>query len=54
MDPRKLSDCQSTYDRIADEYTTRIAGELAHKLMDRMVLDDFAARVKRCSNRPVN
>ncbi len=46
MDPQKLSDCQSSYDRIAEEYTTRIAGELAHKPMDRMVLDDFAARVK--------
>jgi len=46
MDPRKLSDCQSSYDRIAEEYTARISGELEHKPMDRMVLDDFAARNK--------
>src|SRR5438067_1427023 len=31
MDPQKLSDCQSSYDRIAEEYTARIAGELEHK-----------------------
>jgi ubiquinone/menaquinone biosynthesis C-methylase UbiE len=46
MDPQKLSDCQSSYDRIAEEYTTRIAGELEHKPLDRMLLDEFAARVK--------
>ena len=46
MDPQKLSDCQSSYDRIAEEYTARIAGELAHKPLDRMLLDEFAARLK--------
>jgi SAM-dependent methyltransferase len=46
MDPQKLSDCQSSYDRIAEEYTARIAGELEHKPLDRMLLDEFAARVK--------
>jgi SAM-dependent methyltransferase len=46
MDPQKLSDCQSSYDRIAEEYTSRIAGELEHKPLDRMLLDEFAARVK--------
>lgn len=46
MDPQKLSDCQSSYDRIAEEYTGRIAGELAHKPLDRMLLDEFAARLK--------
>jgi SAM-dependent methyltransferase len=45
MDPRKLSDYQSSYDRIAKEYTARIAGELEHKPLDRMLLDDFALRV---------
>jgi SAM-dependent methyltransferase len=45
MDPRKLSDYQSSYDRIAEEYTARIAGELDHKPLDRMLLDQFAARV---------
>ena len=46
MDPQKLSDYQSSYDRIAEEYASRIAGELAHKPLDRMLLDDFAGRVK--------
>ena len=46
MDPQKLSDCQSSYDRIAEEYTARIAGELDHKPLDRMLLDEFAARAK--------
>ena len=46
MDPQKLSDCQSSYDRIAEEYTSRIAGELEHKPLDRMLLDEFAARLK--------
>ena len=46
MDPQKLSDCQSSYDRIAEEYTARIAGELEHKPLDRMLLDEFAARTK--------
>jgi ubiquinone/menaquinone biosynthesis C-methylase UbiE len=46
MDPQKLSDCQSSYDRIAEEYTSRIAGELEHKPLDRMLLDEFAAGLK--------
>ena len=46
MDPQKLSDCQTSYDRIAEEYTARIAGELEHKPLDRMLLDEFAARTK--------
>ena len=46
MDPQKLSDYQSSYDCIAEEYANRIAGELAHKPLDRMLLDEFAARVK--------
>ena len=46
MDPQKLSNCQSSYDRIAEEYTARIARELEHKPLDRMLLDEFAARLK--------
>jgi SAM-dependent methyltransferase len=45
MDPKKLSDYQSSYDRIAEEYTARIADELKDKPLDRMLLDQFAARV---------
>src|SRR5205807_3476039 len=51
MDPQKLSDYQSSYDRIAEEYASRIAGELAHKPLDRMLLDDFAGRVKGAEKR---
>ena len=46
MDPQKLSDCQSSYDRIAEEYTNRIARELEHKPLARMLLDEFPARLK--------
>src|ERR1700751_1653270 len=46
MDPQKLADYQSSYDRIAEEYANRISGELDHKPLDRMLLDEFAARVK--------
>ncbi len=45
MDPQKLSDYQSSYDRIAEEYTARIADELKHKPLDRRLLEEFAARV---------
>ena len=45
MDPQKLSAYQSSYDRIAEEYTARIAGELENKPLERMLLDQFAARV---------
>jgi len=45
MDPQRLSDYRSSYDEIAEEYAARIAGELANKPLDRMLLDDFATRV---------
>jgi SAM-dependent methyltransferase len=38
-------DCQSTYDRVADEYVRRIADELRDKPFDRELLDRFAAIV---------
>jgi ubiquinone/menaquinone biosynthesis C-methylase UbiE len=46
MDPQKLSECQTSYDRIAEEYTARIAGELERKPLDRMLLDEFAVHAK--------
>ena len=46
MDPQKLRDCQSSYDRIAQDYTSRIYDELDHKPLDRKLLDDFALRTK--------
>ena len=45
MDPQKLRDHQSSYDRIALDYAARIYNELSGKPLDRMLLDDFAARV---------
>ena len=36
----------ASYDRVADEYVRRIAGELAHKPFDRKLLDTFADRVR--------
>ena len=36
-----------SYDAVADEYTRRIADELAHKPLDRELLDRFAASVAR-------
>jgi hypothetical protein len=38
-------DPRTSYDAVADEYATRIAGELAHKPFDCALLDRFAARV---------
>lgn len=37
---------RESYDRLAAEYTTRIAGELEHKPFDRGLLDSFAAATK--------
>ena len=45
MDPQKLREHQSSYDRIAQDYADRIYGELSGKPLDRMLLDDFAARL---------
>ena len=39
-------DVRVSYDRLAEEYTRRIAGELAHKPLDRALLDAFAHRVR--------
>src|SRR5262249_27616631 len=42
---QKMSDIQTSYDRVADEYVQRIYGELEHKPVDQQLLDQFAARV---------
>lgn len=39
-------DVRESYDRVAGEYARRIAGELAHKPLDRALLDAFAGRVR--------
>jgi SAM-dependent methyltransferase len=46
MIDRKISDVQSSYDRVADEYTRRIFEELDHKPLDRQQLDRFAEKVQ--------
>jgi SAM-dependent methyltransferase len=46
MIKHKISDVQSSYDRLADEYARRIYDELQHKPMDRQLLDRFADSVR--------
>lgn len=45
MTQKSISDVQSGYDRIAEEYARRIYGELQHKPLDRSLLDRFAKTV---------
>ncbi|MET0398137.1 MAG: class I SAM-dependent methyltransferase [Longimicrobiaceae bacterium] len=45
-DPPSRGDVRASYDRVAGEYARRIAGELAHKPLDRELLDRFAGRVR--------
>lgn len=42
-----VNEVARSYDAVADEYASRIAGELAHKPFDREILDHFAASVRR-------
>jgi len=42
----QIEDVRSSYDRVADEYVTRIYDELKDKPFDRALLDRFAASVK--------
>jgi SAM-dependent methyltransferase len=46
MDAQTRGDYQASYDRVADEYVRRIFDELAHKPLDRQLLDRFAAAVR--------
>jgi SAM-dependent methyltransferase len=45
VDDRLTRAIRESYDRIADEYTRRIAGELQYKPLDRKLLERFAADV---------
>jgi SAM-dependent methyltransferase len=45
-DPPSRGDVRDSYDRVAQEYARRIADELAHKPLDRALLDAFADRVR--------
>jgi SAM-dependent methyltransferase len=42
----KRSDCQASYNVVAEEYVRRIADELQHKPLDRTLLDRFAAATR--------
>src|SRR5216683_6059414 len=45
MDDPTINAIRESYDRLADEYTRRIASELQHKPFDRELLDRFAGAV---------
>jgi SAM-dependent methyltransferase len=46
MDAQRERDLQAGYSRVAGEYAARIYDELAHKPLDRALLDRFAERVR--------
>jgi len=46
MPREKISDVQSSYDKVADEYARHIYDELQHKPLDRRLLDRFADSVR--------
>jgi len=46
MDAQREHDLQDGYSRVAGEYAARIYDELAHKPLDRSLLDRFADRVR--------
>ena len=52
MNDDRLKSLRSSYDRVADAYVEKIYGELAHKPLDRELLDDFAARLLARSASP--
>jgi SAM-dependent methyltransferase len=46
MEEKWLTELRNSYDKVANQYTARIYGELAHKPYDRALLDDFAERLR--------
>jgi SAM-dependent methyltransferase len=46
MGDQKANDVAGSYDRVADEYVTRIYDELRHKPLDRQLLDRLAGSVR--------
>ena len=46
VDSLNVLTCQSSYDRVADEYVARIFDELKGKPLDRQLLDRFADEVR--------
>jgi ubiquinone/menaquinone biosynthesis C-methylase UbiE len=47
MDDETTRSIRESYDRLAEEYTRRIADELQHKLLDRELLDRFAKQTRQ-------
>ena len=47
MNDDPTNSIRESYDRLAEEYTRRIADELQHKPLDRELLDRFAKQTKR-------
>ena len=50
MDDETTRSIRESYDRLAEEYTRRIADELQHKPLDRELLDRFAKQTKGRGN----
>ena len=46
MDTETTNNLKASYDRIAPQYVEHIYGELAHKPLDRALLDRFADAVR--------
>ena len=46
MNDQRPHDPRASYDAVADDYASRIAAELQRKPFDRMLLDQFAERVR--------
>lgn len=46
MNDQSASDVRTSYDAVADDYTSRIAAELDNKPFDRLLLDQFAEQVR--------
>jgi SAM-dependent methyltransferase len=47
MDEKQIRGVRESYDRLSEEYARRIFGELAHKPLDRELLDRFARETRR-------
>jgi SAM-dependent methyltransferase len=46
MDEKQIRGVRESYDRLSEEYARRIYGELAHKPLDRELLDRFARETR--------
>jgi hypothetical protein len=51
MSTPSATNCQTSYDQVADEYIRRIFDELQHKPLDRQLLARFATEIEHQSRR---